>query len=153
LRKISKAKDYANLLLKFRYRSVAELQDKLTEKGFPESTVFELIEEYKRKGLLDDIKFAKMWTQDRMNLKPKGRLLVKQELKQKGLSEEAIEEGINDAGLELQEYELARDLAKKRMQQLNGVPKLKLRKRLYDYIVRRGFEYEVAAKAVKEVLE
>jgi len=146
------ARNYANLLLKFRPRSIKELGDRLKRQGFSISIIAEVIEDYKKKGFLDDVKFAKLWAQERTFLKPAGRLLIKKELQRKGLAEEHIDIAINSVESKSQEYETAKELAFKRLTHLGKLSKLKTKKRLYDYLARRGFDYELIREVIGEVI-
>lgn len=146
-----KAKDYAHLLLKFRMRSVRELEERLKKKGFDEELICKVVEDFKAKGLLDDAKFAKLWSEERMWLKPKGKKLLRQELKEKGVRELDINRALEDVQTGYNEYEVAKDLALKRANVLRRLDKRTAKRRLYGYLERRGFSYEVINKVVSEV--
>lgn len=150
---IKKAKAYGFLLLKYRPRSIAEFTEKLNKRGFGEGITNELVLDFKKRGLLDDIKFAKAWISDRMNLKPMGRSKLKQELKEKGVSEFDIEDVIGNENSEIDELETARKLACKRIMLLKGMDRITAKRRLFGYLQRRGFTYEVVLKAVREALK
>lgn len=147
-----KAKAYAFLLLKYRPRSIAEFKEKLNKHGFSEEVIVELAADFKKRGLLDDIKFAKAWFDDRMNFKPMGRLKIKQELRAKGVSEFDIDDVIDGANSEIDECEAAKKLTRKRIRQLNGLDNIVIKRRLFGYLQRRGFSYEAVSKAIREVL-
>ena len=148
---IKKAKAYAFLLLKYRPRSIAEFREKLNKRGFSEDVITELVTDFKKRGLLDDAKFAKMWIEDRMNLKPMGKFKLRQELKEKGVSEFDIDDTFENAKNEIDEYESARKLASGRLRQLSGLDKVTAKRRLAGFLERRGFSYDAVMKAVREV--
>ena len=149
---LKKARDYAHLLLKFRPRSVDEVRKKLMKRGFSDYIIYDVVEDFRRHGLLDDIKFAKMWVQDRLNLKPMGSLRLRLELKAKGLVEADIDDAIREAAKDTDEYELAKPIAAKRLRLMGGIDKLKRKKRVWDFLMRRGFTYDVVDKVVKEAV-
>src|SRR3990167_10107170 len=82
--------------LKFRPRSVFEIERKLKQKGIINSEINKVVAVLKKNKLLDDAEFAKMWVRDRNLLKPTGAYLLKLELKRLGLSEENIETALKD---------------------------------------------------------
>ena len=78
--------------LKFRPRSVFEIEKKLKEKKISEEEIQKTVGVLKKNQLLDDEKFAKMWVRDRNLLKPEGSYLLKMELKKLGIAENTIED-------------------------------------------------------------
>lgn len=150
---IKRARDYAHLLLKFRPRSVDEVRKKLIKRGFAEYIIDEVVEDFRQHRLLDDRKFAKMWVQDRLSLKPMGRLRLRLELKAKGLDGTDIEEAVSEAMKDTDEYELARPIAFRRLRLMGSIDKLKRKKRVWDFLMRRGFTYDVVDKVVREVVK
>jgi regulatory protein len=147
-----KARQYAYLLLRFRARSVSEFKQKLAGHGYGDATIDQLTDDFKDRGLLDDAKFAKLWVQDRLHLKPMGKLKVRQELEAKGLDDVSIDAAWNEAAGDDSEYEAVKQLAQKRISQLKGVDALARKKRVYDFLKRRGFSYDVITKVIKEEL-
>lgn len=150
---LKKAREYAFLLLKFRPRSINEFREKLNKHGFSEDVIDKITADFKKRGLLDDAKFAKMWLADRMNLKPMGKLKLRQELKEKGISEFDIDDTFESAKNEIDEYESARKLAQNRLRQMKGLHELTMKRRLAGFLSRRGFSYSVVAKVVREALK
>src|SRR3990172_3744013 len=90
--------------LKFRPRSVFEVEQKLKSKKISDSEIKKTIAVLKKNKLLDDENFAKMWVRDRNLLKPSGSYLLKMELRKLGIADEIIEETLE----EQDEEELAR---------------------------------------------
>ena len=90
--------------LSFRPRSEKEMRDYLTrklskaksssagKKSAEEPLITRIIESLKRDKFINDEEFVRWWVEQRMLLKPKAWRVIKYELKQKGLSEELIEE-------------------------------------------------------------
>lgn len=127
--------------LKFRPRSIFEVEQKLKQKGIIKSEIKKVIAVLKNNKLLDDEEFAKMWVRDRNLLKPTGTYLLKLELKKLGLSDNNIENALADQAEE--------NLARKA---LEG----KYRERQIDYhkkaafLMRRGFSQSVIYKILKK---
>ncbi|NQT23147.1 MAG: regulatory protein RecX [Candidatus Omnitrophica bacterium] len=148
---IEKAEKYAQRLLRVRQRSENELNTRLGRKGFDNRTIANLIDQFKEKGLLDDVKFARSWVNSRMKLNPKGALALRHELIEKGISKENIDLVI-PKNVEFEE-ETVKRLVSEKAKQLKGLPKTKAKKRLYDYLARRGFKYEVIDTVIGKTID
>ena len=148
-----KAKEYAFLLLKFRPRSINEFKEKLKRHGYSEEITDELIKDFKKRGLLDDSKFAKLWIEDRMHIKPMGKLKLKLELEGKGINEEDINGAFDKLSADTNEYETAKGLAQKRLGQLGNLDRITIKRRIFEFLKRRGFSYDVVVRVTREVLD
>lgn len=143
------AKDTAIRFLSYRARSEKEVRDKLLGKGFSEDAVASVLAELKAAGLVDDVHFAMAFVHDKMILRPMGPLLIRQELKKHGLSDSLIELAVEEAFRETTPAEVALEMAQKKLGQSKSLDWLKAKKRLADFLYRRGFDWEVT----REVLE
>ncbi|MBO9370484.1 MAG: RecX family transcriptional regulator [Chloroflexi bacterium] len=135
-------------LLSYRPRSEAEIRERLTERYDPE-TAGEVLERLRRSGLVDDREFARYWVQNRLEHNPRGAVALRQELYQKGVDESAIEEAL----AEYDEEEAATRAAETARRKLRGLPPDVFRRRLTDYLLRRGFSYGVVRAVVQQALE
>lgn|SRR5574341_25426 len=148
-----KIKERAYRLLSFRPRSEKELRQKLRLKGAGVRLIEEVVGELKDKGLIDDQKFAASWAESRMANKPMGKFLLKRELLQKGIQKETIEKVVRDKYAEADEVELARNLLRRKARMYKNPEDVKIKKRMADFLLRRGFSYEVVRQAIKGIDE
>jgi regulatory protein len=114
-----------------------------------------LVEKLKEKGLVDDQVFAKAWMEARRSSKKKGVNAIKAELYQKGIAREIIEETLEWLRVKGEggsEEQLAREALEKKMRVWRNLPELEFKKKALEFLVRRGFEYEVAKEVVTQVL-
>ena len=133
--------------LSYRARSEAEIRRRLRrDRTFP-SAIDTTVERLKRNGLLDDAAFAAMWTREREQHAPRGKALLKFELKQKGIEQETVQEAVAD----VDEEEGAYRIAKRRAPQLQKLEYTEFRQKLGNYLQRHGYPYGVAAKTVRQV--
>ena len=137
-------------LIRFRPRSVKEMAQRLKQKGHRGFIIAQAIDELKEKRLLDDRMFAKLWIGDRMNIKPTGRNLITRELKAKGVDDETISGAFGEFGGLFDEYEIAMPLVRGKMAHMKGIEKEKAKKKLLDFLGRRGFSYNTIWKIIKE---
>ena len=94
--KDDKAAGYAYRLLSIRPRSEKELKRRLFKKGFGQATVSEVISSLKDKRIIDDLKFSRLWIESRMRTSPKGDMLLRKELAQKGVAPLTIDKALSE---------------------------------------------------------
>lgn len=136
--------------LKIRPRSVAEIKERLEIKGFQAQEIDETLQWLQNTKLLDDRSFTKSWIQYRL-ARPFGFRRIIAELKAKGIDQALIEEAVGAARGETDEALTALALAKRRWQRLQGIELQKKKKRMYDFLIRRGFGMDVVMKVVKQL--
>lgn len=149
----TKALSYAYRLLSYRPRSQKELSARLARKDFPPEVVQEIIEFLKEKGYLDDLSFARFWVNSRLSANPIGKQLLKLELRKKGVNDSVIEQVLAQTSDLDNELILAREVAERRLKVLKKNSKLgpeKIKRRLCDYLLRRGFSYETIMEILDE---
>lgn len=141
--------------LSFRDRSEKEIRDFLQRKKNENSD--EIIEKLKEQGLIDDEKFAKEWAQSRR--RKYGLRRIKQELVQKGISRETVESIMyqvlslpaGEAGIKGEE-EIASEALEKKAKSWQKFEAVDFKKKAIDFLMRKGFEYEVTKKVVDKFL-
>ena len=143
------AKEKAMRLLAARPRSIHEIKDRLSQAKYPPPIIDWVVSELQRVGLLDDSEFARMFARSRMVTRPCGQFLLRRELKEKGLPPEAIETAVEEAYKEKSERTLALELARKRKKRYQNLEPDKAKKRVSDFLLRRGFHWDM----INEILE
>ncbi len=136
--------------LKIRPRSIQELTDKLRLKGFAPDEVEEEMKYLQSIDLLDDRAFAASWVRYRL-ARPFGFRRIITELKQKGISEEIIANAVTPAKSDYTEYDVILELAERRAKRLVGLEPQKMKKRVADYLLRRGFTMDLVMKVIKKI--
>lgn len=144
-----RAKEKALRLLAVRSRSRKELSDRLRLAKFPAPAIEAALAEMERLGFIDDAGFAQAWGRNRTATRPTGLYMLRQELRQKGLTDEDVEKGLHAAFQEKSEAELARELASRRKKILATLPEEKAKKRLQDFLLRRGFAWELVHELIE----
>ncbi len=144
---MQKARGYAFLLLKFRQRSRKEIYERLKKKKFDEEIINETISFLKNKGFIDDQLFAKAWIESRIK-KPLGLRKIRQELNLKGIDKQIIDSQIGEIKEKYSEEEVVGEIAKKRLSRLKGIDPDNAKRRLYSYLLRRGFSSEIVIDTI-----
>ena len=146
---VERAVEQALNLLSYRPRSQAEVRRRLLEKGHSRGVVQEALGRLSRAGLLDDRAFARFWVENRFQFNPRGVAVLRRELRQKGMDDELIEEVL----AEYDEEAAAARAAEAAIRRLRRLDPLTFRRRLSDYLRRRGFPYAVITPLVEQALD
>jgi regulatory protein len=137
----------AILFLSYRARSESEIRQNLRKHEIPEPVIEQTLERLKQDGLANDDKFARAWVENRSALRPRSRRMMAMELRQKGLDAEAI----SSATESVDDEALAYEAAQKRVPRLKNLEWNEFRKKLSDFLGRRGFSYSVIAPVVTRI--
>ncbi len=141
-------KERALRLLTRRNLSCGELKARLTRDGFTSEEIEPVISWLEGIGYLDDTKTAMAWVDYRNRFRPTGIFGLKHELEQKGIAEEIIETVINSSN---KDYELALELASKRLKTLERLPRKSQYRRIGGLLGRRGFSWDVIRKVLNDL--
>ncbi len=147
--KREKAASYASRLLNVRHRSQKELKERLFRKGFDSETVQETLAYLRKDNIINDEKFAKLWVESRMLSNPKGVIVLRKELMQKGIAPKTIDDVLS--GKKEEEESVAIRLAEKKKAQLKNAPFIKARKKIFNFLARRGFSFSVIESAMNKI--
>jgi len=142
-----RALQQALLFLSYRARSESEISKNLRKHEIPETIIDETVERLRRNGLADDGKFAEGWVENRSTFRPRSRRMMEMELRQKGLDNEAMQSALESVDDEALAYEAAR----KRAPRLKGLEWIEFRKKLSEFLARRGFPYGVIVPVVTQI--
>lgn len=137
--------------LSYRPRSEKEIKDFLKKKKVSEATSKKIIQKLKELNLVNDKEFAKWWVEQRTHFRPRGIRVIKMELRQKGIEQDLIEKIISNDQFLISNKEAARKLVEKRVERLRGLPKEEIYKKLSEFLLRRGFPWEMVKNTVDEV--
>jgi regulatory protein len=141
------ARQYALRFLNNRVRSISEVNQALLKKHYSPEVIEETINRLVENKLLNDERFAEMWVENRTEFRPRSKRALAVELRQKGLSQETIENAID----EVDDEELAYQAGLKHSRKLNASEWMEFRKKLYNFLMRRGFNYEVIVPVTRRI--
>ena len=147
----SRAVNNAYALLRIRPRSEFEIRERLRTKGYDGALIDEIVTGLKGRGDIDDQKFADFWVNSRMHLNPVGDVVLRHELKAKGIAAAVIDAALEAKSKAYDEYELALAMAVERFERLKKLDRQKAMKRLYDFLLRRGFGYDTVRRIVEKL--
>lgn len=143
---VDKAKNSALRFLSYRMRSIAEVRQNLKKKEYAPEIIDEAVSQLEAQGWLDDVAFAEYWAEQRETFKPRGRVAVAMELRQKGVERSIIDHVLED----MDEDAAAQQAALKKARSLSHLPQDLFKKKLGQFLQRRGFRYEQIRSATAE---
>lgn len=131
----------------YRERSSYEIGMYLKKHDIPEEITERVISRLEQAGLLDDRRFVQMWIENRNEFRPRSLRALRMELRQHGIDEGLIDESLG----RIDEYEIAYKAATKYARRLYDQDWENFRQKLYGYLSRRGFNYEVSAEVIRKI--
>jgi regulatory protein len=146
--------------LSFRPRSEKEIREKLKRKKAEPLVIEKVIAKLKEQKLINDEEFARWWIEQRTSFRPRSLRLIKLELRQKGISDETVEDQISKIKDQIEnDLERAKRLVEKRIKRFRN-PSASLRaskfgmtreekyQKLGSYLARRGFDWETIKESI-----
>jgi regulatory protein len=143
----ARAYDAALHFLGPRPRSEREIRDRLARHEFDPQIVDGVVVRLRRLRLVDDAAFAEYWVEQRATHKPRGSRLLKQELRQKGVSQDVVSEALPDED----DAEGAYRAAQRKAVSLRALDERTFKQRLGGFLQRRGYGYETVKTVVNRL--
>ncbi len=137
----------ATLFLSYRARSEKEIRQNLRKHEVSEEAIEETLERLRKAGLANDKDFAQAWVENRSTFRPRSKKALAIELRQKGLDNETIQASLSA----VDEEALAYETGSKRAARFAGMEWNEFRKKLSEFLARRGFSYSVIAPIVSKI--
>ncbi len=146
---LEKAKQSAYKFISYRPRSIAEVEQNLRDKSYDELVIAQVVTRLQELQLLDDISFTQFWVEQRETFKPRSVLALRQELRQKGVARNIIDDVLAD----VDETAVARKAAAMRVSRWQHLPEDQFRAKMSGYLQRRGFNYGIIREITDELWE
>ncbi|AIQ42003.1 RecX family transcriptional regulator [Paenibacillus sp. FSL R7-0312] len=128
-------------------RTAQEMARRLREKEIGETVIAEVLLRLQEERLLDDPLYAKQWAEQRITNQRKGKMWIRQELREKGIDKSLISEALDQITPE-QEMEGALQTGRKKWNLLRGDINEKRRK-TGAFLMRRGFSGEMVRQVIQ----
>jgi regulatory protein len=134
----------ATRYLAYRPRSEAEVRQHLESQDLPPEAILEALVRLAKNGLLNDSQFAQTWIENRSEFRPRGRRALAYELKHLGVNPQVVERALEG----VDENELAYQAGLKQIRKYQHLEWQLFRQKMYAFLARRGFSYEVSNPVV-----
>ena len=133
--------------LSYRPRSEKEVVDNLKKNEIPEAVIDETLARLRDHGLVDDAGFARIWLENRSEFRPRGSYALRTELRQKGIGDRYIEAALGG----IDETSLAFKAGRAKAAKLQSGDQQEFKRKLYGFLSRRGFNFEIISEVVNEI--
>lgn len=141
-------------LIARRPRSEKEIRDYISQKFYEgkfdieeeyrSDLIESVVDELKKSDYINDESFANWYVNNRIEFKPRGKGLLRSELKSKGIPIDIISE-VLDFG-QTEELKMAKTLASKKLKTLSRYDKKQKGEKLIDFLRRKGFSWDIIQK-------
>ena len=139
------AHERALKFLAARPRSEAEVRQRLQKHKVPVPAIEAVLVRLRQSGLLDDQAFTRYWVENRSTFRPRSARALQMELRRKGIAGEDLSAALETANDE----DAAQALAAKRAGRLAALPEDEFRRKLTEYLARRGFAFDLIETVVE----
>ncbi len=144
---------YCLRLLSVRSRSVHEIRERLTGKGYTLEYTDEILKELQNEGLLNDLKFAEEWIDARLRTSPKAVRVLKMELIQKGVFQGVIDEVFLKREDDLKDSVIAEEIARRKLESIGNGSESAVKVKLFRFLTGKGFDPEISEETIYKVCE
>ena len=148
------AYNYALNLLAARPYSSSALRRKLIQKEYPAADTDDVIRRLLDNGLLNDAKYAEQYARSKMLSTGASKRRVTQDLYRKGIKGDAATIAIDNV-IEQDEIDPAAQIervARKKLAQLGDLEPVVLRRRLFAFLARRGYDLDDIKSVVSRLV-
>ena len=122
----------------FKPRTITEVRRRVG-RDFEQPVVEQVLASLQRYGYLDDAEYARQWRQSRERRRPKGELLLRRELRAKGVSEDVIDDALEGIDQSASAYRAAERRATRWLAGEPGMAHATFQRKMWGYLQRRGF--------------
>lgn len=150
---VARAMLEAHRLIDHRMRTRRELAVRLRSRGRPEDVIEEVLDRLEKVGLIDDGRFARQWIDERLRTRPVGLILLRRELRQKGIDAEVIEAALEESASGEGETGRAYEALHRQIHRYARLDRDAAHRRMVAFLGRRGFGQGVIYHVVHRVLD
>lgn len=150
---------YGLFLLKNRDYSVGQIERKMREKEYSSTDIANTINRLKELKFLDDERFASHYIKNTLLVKPSGKYVLEQKLRQKLVPEDIIENVLGEISKENEKEGAVSSLRKwikvrnLDYNSVEGREKYNLKQKMIAYLAGRGFSYDLIKEAIDLTLD
>lgn len=132
-------------------RTAQEMARRLRQKEIGETIIGEIVQRLQDERLIDDPLYAKQWAEQRISNQRKGKLWIRQELREKGIDKSQIAEALDSISPE-DELASALQTGRKKWNATKGEAFDKKRK-TGAFLMRRGFSGEMVRQVLNTLAQ
>ena len=131
-------------------RSRKELEITLAKRMIDPDVAKEVLDRFVEIDVINDAAFAELLVRSRCNTKKVSRSVLRQQLRQKGVDQEIIEEALL-AVTDDDELRMATELVEKKSRAMNQLDPQVRKRRLFGLLARKGYGTAIALKVINDL--
>lgn len=136
--------------ISYRPRSLAEIRLNLRKHEVPQAVIESTLERLQQNGYANDEQFAQAWVENRNTFRPRSRRALMTELRQKGLSDEIIQDVLDE---NVDDEALAYQAGIREAHKFTNLKWPDFRRKLGEFLARRGFSYSIISPLLSQIWE
>jgi regulatory protein len=133
-------------------RTRGQLEALLERKGVSSEASGAVLDRFEEVGLVDDAGYAEAFVESRHRVRGQGGRAIAFELRRRGVADDLVAEAVGALDAD-QQFATACRVAQARLGRLAGLPPEVKVRRLAGLLARKGYSGDIAARAVREVLD
>lgn len=139
--------------LKYGMKTEKEMVDKLKSKGFGEDAINEAINKAKQYNYINDEYYIECYIRSKAIPSKWGEQKIISNLYQKGIDVNLVKQKIKEFITEDNNYENALALAQKKLKTIKDTDKNKIKQKINQYLLGRGYKYDVISKVINKLIK
>lgn len=124
---------------------------KLRNLKVPSGKADAIILKLKKEKFLDDERFTRFFVRGKFRISKWGRIKIRHELTARGISAKLISLVIAEEIGEEEYSKMIRSLIKKKSQEINAEKKLNIRDKIINFVVSKGYEFDLVLQTLNEL--
>ncbi len=151
--RIITAKQTALNFVSYKPRTEYQVVAKLQKEKFTNEEINSAVQFLKEFGYIDDFHYAQRYVLYAKTQKKSSKKRIEIDLTKRGISKDIIKETIGKAVSEDEELDNASKLARKKYETLLARNAQQLEQKLINYLLNKGFSFEVIKKVIEKLLK
>ena len=133
----------------YRPRTVLEVRRRLKKAEADDAAIEDIIQRLKDAGMLSDQSFSEQWVDSRLRSKPRSKKMLAWELKLKGVDATTVQASLENVDDEASALKAAQG----RLPRILNLPPQDRKRKLVDFLARKGYGFDVIKTVIKQVLK
>ena len=146
----SEARNIVLNQLNFMPRSRRELEVTLAKRKVEDEIAKSVLDRFVEIGLVDDAAYAELLIRSRCNTKRVSRTVLRQQLRQKGIAEEVIQDSLSGV-TDSDELRMATELVEKKLRAMTNLEPEVRKRRLFGLLARKGYGIAIALRVINDL--
>jgi regulatory protein len=146
----SEARNIVLNQLNFMPRSRKELETTLAKRHVEPDVAKSVLDRFEEIGMVDDTAYAELLVRSRCNTKRVSRTVLRQQLRQKGVDQEIIEDALMVI-TEEDELRMATELVEKKLRAMSNLEPEVRKRRLFGLLARKGYGTQIALRVINDL--